>query len=99
MPPVKLSLPLALLAAVTLCACNTIENRRSLYSTEKVHGPYTRELEEGTWGNPKTVDQQYADTQAEKRYPKIISGEKKPTGGTSHGTSVPATNPDTPLPN
>jgi hypothetical protein len=99
MPPVKFSLPLAFLAALTLCACNTIENRRSLYSTEKVHGPYTRELEEGTWGNPKTVDQQYAETQAQKRYPKIMAGEKKPASSTPKGNYVPATNPDAPLPN
>ena len=72
----KFLLPLALFAALVLSACNTIENRRSLYTTEKVHGPYTRELEEGTWGNPKTVDEQYADTQAAKRYPKVLPGEK-----------------------
>jgi hypothetical protein len=92
---VKFSLPLALLAALALCACNTIENRRSLYATEKVHGPYTRQLEEGTWGNPKPVDVQYADTQAQKRYPKILPGEKKPAAS---GVIVPATNPDVPLP-
>jgi hypothetical protein len=92
---VKFSLPLACLAALALCACNTLENRRSLYSTQKVHGPYTRELEEGTWGNPKTVDEQYADTQAQKRYPKLIPGATKPAGGASTEPSYP----DAGLPN
>ena len=94
----KFSLPLALFAALALSACNTIENRRSLYTTEKVHGPYTRQLEEGTWGNPKTVDEQYTETQAAKRHPKILPGEKKPAGLPSGGLIVPATNPDAPLP-
>jgi hypothetical protein len=94
MPSVKSLLPLALLAALALSACNTLENRRSLYTTEKVHGPYTRELEEGTWGNPKTVDEQYAESQAAKRYPKILTGEKKVTPA-----GLPVVSPDAPLPN
>ena len=77
MRPVKFSLPLALLAVLAFSACNTLENRRSLYSNEKVHGPYTRELEEGTWGNPKTIDQQYAEQRAEGRRPKLTPGETK----------------------
>jgi hypothetical protein len=96
---VKLSLPLATFAALVLCACNTIENRRSLYTTERVHGPYTRELEEGTWGNPKPVNEQYAETQSQKRYPKVLPGEQKPAPPPPAGLIVPATNPDTPLPN
>ncbi|MDR3402692.1 MAG: hypothetical protein P4L99_09350 [Chthoniobacter sp.] len=90
----KFFVPLALFAVLALTACNTIENRRSLYSTQKVHGPYTRQLEEGNWGNPKTVDEEYAEAQAEKRRPKIIPGEKKPAT-----TVVPAVTPDAPLPN
>ena len=94
MPTVKFLFPLALLAVFALSACNTIENRRSLYSTEKVHGPYTRQLEEGTWGNPKTVDQEYAEAKKKKKWPKLTPGEKKPAAG----SSVPAVNPDAPLP-
>jgi len=94
MPPVKFFVPLALFAVLALSACNTIENRRSLYSTQRVHGPYTRQLEEGTWGNPKTVDQEYAEAQAQKRRPKIIPGEKKARPGVA-----PAVTPDAPLPN
>jgi len=93
MPPVKFFVPLALLGALALSACNTLENRRSLYTTQKVHGPYTRELEEGTWGHPKTVEDQYAEAKTEKRRPKIIPGEKKPAG-----TAVPAATPDAALP-
>jgi hypothetical protein len=98
MPLVKFLLPLALVAACALSACNTLENRRSLYTTEKVHGPYTRQLEEGTWGNPKTVDQEYADAQEQKKRPKIVTGEKKPAAAPSGDTSVPAVNPDSALP-
>lgn len=94
MRPVKFFLPLALLAALAFSACNTLNNRRSMYTIQKVHGPYTRELEEGTWGRRKTVDQQFAETQAEKRHPKLIQAEKKPAS-----TIVPATSPVAPLPN
>ncbi|MEP6669962.1 MAG: hypothetical protein ABJF10_12460 [Chthoniobacter sp.] len=87
----KFFVPLALLGALALSACNTLENRRSLYTTQKVHGPYTRELEEGTWGNPKTVDEEYSEMRAEKHRPKIIPGEKKPAGAT-----VPAVAPALP---
>ena len=99
MPFVKFSLPLAIFAALALCACNTIENRRSLYTTEKVHGPYTRQLNEGTWGNPQTVDEQYAETQAAKRYPKVIPGEKKPEAIPPSNVVAPSEYPVAPLPN
>lgn len=92
----KFVLPLALVAAFALSACNTLENRRSFYRTEKVHGPYTRELEEGTWGNPKTVDEEYAEARAHKKRPTLAPGEKKPA--TSTDGAVPVVNPDAPLP-
>ncbi|HSI11394.1 MAG TPA: hypothetical protein VK961_05095 [Chthoniobacter sp.] len=85
----KFFLPLALLAAFALSACNTIENRRSLYSTEKVHGPYTRALEEGNWGEAKTADEQYRESQAEKRYPKFVPGEKKAVKPSDTGIATP----------
>ena len=94
MPLVKL-FPLALIATIALCACNTLENRRSLYSTEEVHGPYTRALEEGTWGNPKTVDEQYSQAQREKNWPALAPGEKKPAPG---ALGNPAVVPDASLP-
>jgi hypothetical protein len=93
---VKFVLPLALLAAFALSACNTLENRRSLYTTERVHGPYTRQLEEGTWGNPKTVDEEYSDAQAQRSRPKVVPGEKKPMVAPAGAT--PAVTPDAPLP-
>lgn len=85
----KFFLPIALFAAFALSACNTIENRRSLYSTEKVHGPYTRALEEGTAGETKTADQQYRESQAQKRRPKFIPGEKKVVKPSDTGTATP----------
>jgi hypothetical protein len=96
MRPVKFLFPLALVATFAFSACNTIENRRSLYSYQKVHGPYTTQLEEGTWDNPKSVSEQYAEQQAAKSRPKIVAGEKKPASSTPAGTTVPT--PDTPLP-
>ena len=95
---VKFVLPLALLAAFALSACNTMENRRSLYTTERVHGPYTRQLEEGTWGNPQTVDEQYAEAQEQKKRPKLTPGEKKPATTLGGGEVVPPVSPDAPLP-
>lgn len=85
----KIFFPLALCVAFAFSACNTIENRRSLYSNEKVHGPYTRSLEEGTWADAKTADEQYQESQAQKHYPKYIPGEKKPAAKpteTGHAT-------------
>ena len=67
MRSVKSALPFAALAALSLCACNTIENRRSTYAVPKANGPYTRSLQDGSWREGKTVDQQYAEAQAQKR--------------------------------
>jgi hypothetical protein len=90
---VKSLLPLVLVLAFALSACNTLTNRRSMYADQKVHGTYTRELEEGTVGKHQTVDQQYSESQAEKRYPKLVPGEKKPatpaTGVTTPPTALP----------
>lgn len=38
-------LPLAIVA-LCLCSCTTLQNRRDLYSEQKVNGPYTRLLKE-----------------------------------------------------
>lgn len=38
-------LPLAFVA-LCLCSCTTLQNRRDLYSEQKVDGPYTRMLRE-----------------------------------------------------
>lgn len=37
----------ALLPLLLLVSCTTLENRRDLYSPQKVDGPYTRMLREG----------------------------------------------------
>ena len=90
--PVKFLLPLVLFVAFAFSACNTIENRRNFYTNQKVHGPYTRELEEGNWGNPQTVDQQY-ETRREARRPKLIQPKAAPsTSGSS--TSAPSAGAD-----
>lgn len=51
MRAVKLSLSLLALVAyaLSLCACNTLANRRALYSPKKGDGYWTRTLHEGTW--------------------------------------------------
>jgi hypothetical protein len=93
---VKFFLPLALLAAFALSACNTIENRRSLYSYEKVEGPYTRDLEEQReHATPyeKTAEQQYQESQRRKRYPKVIEGQKTTIKPSDTGTATPAVQP------
>ena len=35
--------------AISLCSCSTLQNRRDLYSEQKVNGPYTRLLKERRW--------------------------------------------------
>lgn len=89
----KFFLPLALFAAFALSACNTIENRRSLYSNEKVHGPHTRALEEGTWAEAKSADEQYQESQSSKRYPKLVPGEKKTIKPSDTGHATPEAAP------
>lgn len=51
MRAVKLSLSLLTLGffALSLCACNTLANRRALYSPKKGDGYWTRSLEDGTY--------------------------------------------------
>jgi hypothetical protein len=90
---VKYFLPLVLLLVFVFTGCNTLNNRRSLYRTGKVHGPYTRQLEEGTWGEEKTVSEQYAEQQRVEKGPKLIPGEKKSPGSSS---SVPSGTAPTP---
>jgi hypothetical protein len=95
MRPVKFLFPLFLFAAFAFSACNTVENRRSMYTTQKVHGPYTTQLEEGTWGNPKTVTEEYAEGQKVKKQPKLIPGQKK---ASSDVPAVTVPTPETQLP-
>lgn len=57
----KFALPLVLGLAVLTSACDTIENRRSFYAPKKADGPYTRSLEDGSWEEQKSVDQQYSE--------------------------------------
>ena len=64
---VKFALPLALCAALATTACNTVENQRSLYSPKTANGPYTRALEDGSWEEQKTVDEQYQQARRENK--------------------------------
>jgi len=41
---VKALLPLTLLACTALAGCNTLANKRDLYSPSKGKGPYTNQL-------------------------------------------------------
>lgn len=75
---VKFALPLVLCLAFALTACNTIENRRSFYAPKKADGPYTRSLQDGTWRNQKTVDEQYAEAKRQKAQQKRGSAPVAP---------------------
>ncbi len=45
----KLITPFLLLVAIALSACETAQNRRSLYAPPKASGPYTQSLKTGNW--------------------------------------------------
>ena len=47
--PVKSITPFLLIAAVALTACETNQNRRSLYAPARASGPYTEALKTGSW--------------------------------------------------
>ena len=47
--PVKFYTPFLLLAAIALTACETRQNRRSLYAPPKASGTYTEALKTGSW--------------------------------------------------
>ena len=47
--PVKFYTPFLLLVAIALTACETHQNRRSLYAPPKASGPYTQALKTGSW--------------------------------------------------
>ena len=67
---VKFALPLVLCLAFATTACNTIENRRSLYAPQKANGPYTRSLRDGTWNHTKSVEEQYAEAKYQRTHKK-----------------------------
>lgn len=49
MRAVKLITPFLILVAFAFTACETTQNRRSLYAPAKASGPYTKALETGSW--------------------------------------------------
>lgn len=49
MRAVKLYTPFLLLVAIALTACETHQNRRSLYAPPKPSGPYSQALKTGSW--------------------------------------------------
>ena len=56
MEKMKPALIVAILAFSLLTSCTTIQNRRDLYSTQPVNGPYTRMLKDGSWRKQKQTD-------------------------------------------
>ena len=64
---VKFAIPLVLCLAFATSACNTIENRRSVYAPKKADGPYTRSLQDGSWRKAKSVDEQYEEAKRAKK--------------------------------
>jgi len=81
---VKLSLSLLVLiaCAFSLCGCNTLADRRSLYSPKKGEGYWTRTLQEGTW---------------RKRGAKPVNAKTFKRGGAPE-TTAPVPPPPPPLP-
>ena len=74
MRAVKFFLPLVLFVACSLPACNTVENRRSVYSPVKANGPYTRSLQDGSWKDrTKTVDVEYAEAKVQKKKSRMVA--------------------------
>jgi hypothetical protein len=71
MRAVKFAFPLVVFFACGLAACNTVENRRSVYSPTKANGPYTRSLRDGSWKQreAKPVDQEYAEAKKRRKQP------------------------------
>jgi hypothetical protein len=80
MRAVKFFLPLVVLLACGLSACNTVENRRSLYSPARANGPYTRSLQDGSWRDrtAKPVDQEYAEAKKKKKQSRPVAPVTKP---------------------
>ena len=52
--------------------------------------------EEGNWGRPKAVTEEYAEGQKVKKRPKLVPGEKKASEEVPASGVVPT--PETPLP-
>ena len=74
MRAVKFLLPLVLFLACTLAACNTVENRRSLYWPAKGNGPYTRSLQDGSWKDrAKPVDVEYREAKVERKKARTVA--------------------------
>jgi hypothetical protein len=73
MRAVKFFLPLVVFLACGLAACNTVENRRSVYSPVKANGPYTRSLKDGSWKERKTVDVEYREAKVQKRRARTVA--------------------------
>src|SRR3954466_5874476 len=93
MRAVKISLSLLMLTAMafSLCACNTLSNRRSLYSPKKGDGYWTRTLKDGSYKErgSKTADQTV------KRGGASAESSAAPASAPAH---VPPVNPSESLP-
>jgi hypothetical protein len=86
---VKFVLPFLLVLTFAVTGCNTIENRRSLYSPKKADGPYTRALQDGTWDEQKTVDEQYAESQRMKKQSRVAPAAKAPQAAPGYPQATP----------
>jgi hypothetical protein len=56
MEKMKPALLASILAILLLASCTTIQNRRDLFSSQPVEGPYTRMLKDGSWRKQKMAD-------------------------------------------
>lgn len=75
---VKFYTPFLLLVAIALNACETLQNRRSLYAPPKPSGPYTQALKTGSWKRGE-----YPEPKAERKpeQPVVPAGSATPTPG------------------
>jgi hypothetical protein len=89
----SLSLPALFVGALSLCACNTLADRRSLYSPKKGDGYWTRTLHEGTWKERGTKP---ADTTVKKGGHR--AAEPTPVVPAPPNAPLPEAEPGTPPP-
>jgi hypothetical protein len=89
----SLSLPALVISTLSLCACNTLADRRSLYSPKKGDGYWTRTLHEGTWRKRGTEPADVTVKKGGQRAAAPIPAPPPPPA-----TPLPEAAPETPPP-
>jgi hypothetical protein len=89
-----LSLPALVIGVLSLCACNTLADRRSLYAPKKGEGYWTTTLHDGTWTKRGTKTADATVTKGGPPAPEVAPAPHAPVATPS--TPLPA--PDAPAP-